>query len=211
MREQFSAKLEEVASETRKLLVRDAEAIRDLAGDLVSDTVRTMKEVEAFEEETGRLHRNVEHLVMVLLLMQHPVAGDLHALTTSLSMHRDIVRISIQVTEAQRLWIHLPTEGREACAPLKPTVIALSKMADALVAAMESGEEVQLHQVIESDDEVDKGFDDWKHAVAEALQERRINPAVAVDTLLLGKYFEKMGDHLSAIAKAEMRRIDKEW
>ena len=59
----------------------------------------------------------------------------------------------------------------------------------------------QAEQVTAKDDEIDQLFADARSALIEMIQKETIKPEVAVDLLMVAKYFERIGDHATNIAE----------
>ena len=85
------------------------------------------------------------------------------------------------------------------------------EMAKTLQIGVETRSVDVLHKITEQDDLVDEVFLEVKEKIVTDIQEKTINASVAVDLLLMGKYFEKMGDHLSSIARHQLRLIERKW
>ena len=210
MREKFLEQLEKVNVNVQELLARDTEAVEKLVEDIKTGSVELLKNVETFEDESHQLNRTAEHAVMMLLLRQQPVADDLHALTSSLAIFRNLVRIAIQATECHKLWIQLPKEDRKYPLLEKQGGLVV-EMAKTLQIGVETRSVDVLRKITEQDDLVDEVFLEVKEKIVTDIQEKTINASVAVDLLLMGKYFEKMGDHLSSIARHQLRLIERKW
>ena len=59
----------------------------------------------------------------------------------------------------------------------------------------------QAEEIIAKDDEIDSLFLDARNALIEMIQEKTISAEVAVDLLMVAKYFERIGDHATNIAE----------
>ena len=210
MRERFIDQLASIENEEIVLLRRDVEAIKELVFNIKTSEVHQLDRLEQFEDETYRLQRSAEHSALMLLMRQQPVADDLHVLTLSLGMFKHISRIAVQVVESQRLWIGLSDASRQVPLLQKQGELVL-EMANILIVALEAKNSELLQNVVDIDDKVDDVFIDVKAKIVQAIQDRTIEANVAVDLILMGKYFEKMGDHLASISRQAIRLIDKIW
>ena len=56
-------------------------------------------------------------------------------------------------------------------------------------------------QVIDMDDEVDQRFETLKTEVIKAINENTDYGEMATDIFMIGKYFERIGDHATNIAE----------
>ncbi|MBA2773071.1 MAG: phosphate signaling complex protein PhoU [Nocardioidaceae bacterium] len=176
-----------LATATQALLEADvsaAEAV--ISGDLAIDEARERIEEDSFD----------------ILARQAPVAGDLRMLVASLRMVADLERmgdLSVHVAKVARL--RFPTKAVPAS--LVPTIQQMAKTADEMIAA--AAEIVATHDVdaareLESaDDDMDRLrrsmfrtllADDWDSGVEPA-----------IDLALLGRYYERIGDHAVSMAR----------
>ncbi len=172
---------------TRALLDADAAAAEEvISGDLAIDAARERIEDDSFE----------------ILARQQPVAGDLRMLVASLRMVTDLERmgdLAVHVAKVARL--RYPT--RAVPDVLVPTIEAMAKAADEMIAS--AANIVATHDVLAAaeleaaDDEMDmlrrSEFrillsDDWTAGVEPA-----------VDLALLGRYYERIGDHAVSMAR----------
>jgi phosphate transport system protein len=172
---------------TRALLDADAAAAEAvISGDLAIDAARERIEDDSFE----------------ILARQQPVAGDLRMLVASLRMVTDLERmgdLAVHVAKVARL--RYPTPAVPDV--LVPTIEAMARAADEMIAsAANIVATYDLHAAVEleaSDDEMDmlrrSMFrillgDDWVAGVEPA-----------VDLALLGRYYERIGDHAVSMAR----------
>jgi phosphate transport system protein len=172
---------------TRALLDADAAAAESvITGDLEIDAARERIEEESFE----------------ILARQQPVAGDLRMLVASLRMVTDLERmgdLAVHVAKVARL--RYPTPAVPAV--LVPTIQAMARTADEMIAS--AAEIVATHDVraaaeLESADDT---MDDLRRSMFRILLGDDWNAGVepAVDLALLGRYYERIGDHAVSMAR----------
>jgi phosphate transport system protein len=157
-----------------------------ISGDLAIDEARERIENDSFE----------------ILARQAQVAGDLRMLVASLRMVADLERmgdLSVHIAKVARL--RYPTKAVPAV--LEPVIGEMAKTADEMIAAaaeIVATRDVHAAQELEqSDDEMDRLrqsmfrtllSDDWSEGVEPA-----------VDMALLGRYYERIGDHAVSMAR----------
>ena len=157
-----------------------------ISGDLAIDEARERIENDSFE----------------ILARQAPVAGDLRMLVASLRMVADLERmgdLSVHVAKVARL--RYPTKAVPAV--LEPVIAEMAKTADEMIAAaaeiVETRDVHAAQELEESDDQMDRLrqsmfrtllSDDWSEGVEPA-----------VDMALLGRYYERIGDHAVSMAR----------
>ena len=210
MRARFIEHLGRIKADIRDIIERDRIAVQAFVEDIEKQKIRPIAEVQQYEEETHRLLKETEHSIMMLILRQQPVADDLHALTTSMAMHRDLARIAIQATESERLWHQVPAAERN-----QPLLLEMGQQVLRMVIALEMAyiqpTVAEIRQIIAMDDVIDDLFLKVKMQVVENIQGGNVNYSAQLDIVFISKYFEKMGDHLSAVARHELRLLEKEW
>ncbi len=157
-----------------------------ISGDLAIDEARERIENDSFE----------------ILARQAPVAGDLRMLVASLRMVADLERmgdLSVHIAKVARL--RYPTKAVPAV--LEPVIAEMAKTADEMIAAaaeiVETRDVHAAQELEQSDDEMDRLrqsmfrtllSDDWSEGVEPA-----------VDMALLGRYYERIGDHAVSMAR----------
>jgi len=202
MRVQYQQQLDNILSElvemtggvraalsqaTEALLHADLSAAElVISGDLAIDEARERIENDSFE----------------VLARQAPVAGDLRMLVASLRMVADLERmgdLSVHIAKVARL--RYPTKAVPAV--LEPVIAEMAKTADEMIAAaaeiVETRDVHAAQELEQSDDEMDRLrqsmfrtllSDDWSEGVEPA-----------VDMALLGRYYERIGDHAVSMAR----------
>jgi len=175
---------------TRSLLEGDAtraEAVID--GDLAIDSARERIEDESFD----------------ILARQSPVAGDLRVLVATLRMVTDLERMGDLAVHVARV-ARRRYPAKAVPSLLVPTIRAMAATADKMIAqAAEiiASRDVDAAAALEgTDDKMDSLrrsmfeallSDEWAETVG------RVEPAI--DIALLGRYYERIGDHAVSMAR----------
>ncbi len=202
MRDQYQQQLDSILAElvemtgfVRAALSQATEALLEadlttaetvITGDLAIDDARERIEDESFE----------------ILARQAPVAGDLRMLVASLRMVADLERmgdLAVHIAKVARL--RYPT--RAVPEVLVPTIQFMAETADQMIASaaeIVATRDVNAARELESaDDDMDKLRtsmfrillgDDWSDGVEPA-----------VDMALLGRYYERIGDHAVSMGR----------
>ena len=176
-----------VASSTTALLDADARlAELVIAGDAVID-----KETEAIEERA-----------LLLLATQQPVATDLRQLIATLRMVTDLQRmgdLSVHVAKVARMRIPDPAVPPQ----LHPTIRAMAKVADSMIDAaariVANRDVVAAAHLEDEDDEMDRLRKDLFRTLLSDSWSHGVEPAI--DLALLGRYYERIGDHAVSMAR----------
>jgi phosphate transport system protein len=202
MRDQYQQQLDSVLDElvqmtggvraalkqaTRALLEADAAAAESvISGDLAIDAARERIEEESFD----------------IMARQAPVAGDLRMLVASLRMVSDLERmgdLSVHVAKVARL--RFPTKAVPEI--LIPTITAMAETADEMVASaaeiVASRDVAAALELEAADDKMDKLRRSMFRTLLSETWDEGVEPAV--DMALLGRYYERIGDHAVSMAR----------
>lgn len=202
MRDQYQQQLDSVLNElvemtggvraalalaTKALLDADVSAAEEvISGDLAIDEARERIEDESFD----------------ILARQAPVAGDLRMLVASLRMVADLERmgdLSVHVAKVARL--RYPV--RAVPTVLIPTIQEMARTADEMIAA--AAEIVATHDVKAAREleAADDDMDTLRRSMFRTLLSDEWTDGVepAVDLALLGRYYERIGDHAVSMAR----------
>jgi phosphate transport system protein len=164
--------------------VSEAEAV--ITGDLAIDAARERIEEESFD----------------ILARQNPVAGDLRMLVASLRMVSDLERmgdLSVHVAKVCRL--RYPTNAVPDI--LVPTITDMAKTADEMIASaaeiVETRDVAAALELEAADDEMDTLRRSMFRTLLSESWDEGVEPAV--DMALLGRYYERIGDHAVSMAR----------
>ncbi|MGI8576572.1 MAG: phosphate signaling complex protein PhoU [Nocardioidaceae bacterium] len=202
MRDQFRHQLETVLSAlvemtgevrialseaTQALLEADAtKAESVIDGDLAIDEARERIEEDSFD----------------ILARQAPVAGDLRTLVATLRMVTDLERmgdLSVHVAKVARL--RFPAKAVPAS--LVPTITSMARTADDMIvsaAEIIATRDVSAALSLEAaDDDMDRLRRSMFRLLLSKSWVAGVEPAV--DAALLGRYYERIGDHAVSMAR----------
>lgn len=172
---------------TRSLLDADASAAElVISGDLSIDEARTRIEEESYE----------------ILARQAPVAGDLRTLLSSLRMVADLERmgdLAVHIAKVARLRYPI----RAVPEVMVGTVKSMADTADEMIA---SAAEILATQDVTAAaqlEEADDAMDELRRSMFRILLSDEWGWGVepAVDVALLGRYYERIGDHAVSMGR----------
>jgi len=165
--------------------------------DNVKDAAANAKDIE----------RKIENLCFKILLQQHPVASDLRNVSAALKITTDLKRISVQaqdicdIVEKNNLKEVISDELKENKATLK-------KMGESakvcLRLSIDSYVKMSLelaNKAIEADNVIDDQFRENKLNIIKLIKSESKNAEIALELLMIAKYFERIGDHAVNVAK----------
>ncbi len=177
-------------------------AIEDVCIVLRTNDVAKAAVIVKGDDEVDRKERDIESLCLRLLLMQQPVARDLRLISSALKMITDMERIGDQASDIAEI-ITMPVEGELLEKPehLQLMGEAAATMVHRAVDAYVSRDVALADEVIESDDVVDRLFDQVKLDLMKDIKAHSQFGMQLLDTLMIAKYFERIADHAVNIAE----------
>ncbi len=144
----------------------------------------------------------IEERALLLLATQQPVATDLRQLVATLRMLTDLERmgdLSVHVAKVARLRmpeVAVPTS-------LQPTIMAMASVADQMIHAasriVANRDLVAAEKLEDTDDEMDKLRKELFRVLLSDTWSHGVEPAI--DLALLGRYYERIGDHAVSMAR----------
>lgn len=177
-------------------------------GQLIESAIE--KTLEAFETQNevlsneiiegdrniNDMEKTIEARCLSLILKQQPVARDLRVVTTALKVVTDMERIGDHAADIAELIIR---EKRVPIYNLTKNIPEMGKVAKSMVhdavQAFTTINVEQAREIMIRDDIVDDLFDKVKEEVAFLLRASNEHVDQCVDTLMIAKYFERIGDH----------------
>ena len=179
----------------RKAVAASTASLLNADGPLAESVIDGDKAIDEATEQ-------IEERALLLLATQQPVATDLRQLVATLRMLTDLQRmgdLSVHVAKVARL--RMP----DVAVPenLQPTIMAMASVADQMIHAASrivANRDVDAAARLEStDDEMDRLRKDLFRALLGGQWEHGIEPAI--DLALLGRYYERIGDHAVSMAR----------
>lgn len=187
--------LVQLTGTVRKAVAASTAALLNADGPLAEQVIDGDKVIDQSTEE-------IEERALLLLATQQPVATDLRQLVATLRMLTDLQRmgdLSVHVAKVARLRmpdVAVPTA-------LQPTIMAMASVADQMIHAASrivANRDVDAAGKLEdTDDEMDRLRKDLFRALLGGTWEHGIEPAI--DLALLGRYYERIGDHAVSMAR----------
>ena len=170
-------------------------AIADTIRALLTHDLRLAEEVIATDKEIDQKEKEIEALCLKLILHQQPVARDLRQISAALKMITDMERIGDQAADIAEIIPFFLSHNTFDCT----LVCRMAQQASSMVT--QSGDafvrrDVDLaRSIAKQDDLVDEDFSNVKQALIAAIAREPGQGEVALDLLMIAKYFERIGDH----------------
>lgn len=201
MRNRFVEQLFELNREIIEMGAMCEEIIASASKALLTSDLQLAKQVIENGSSIDQIERDIESRCMKLMLHQQPVAKDLRLISAALKIITDMERIGDQAEDIAELVLSLdgyPLKDEGVIEQMSQTTIQMvSASVDAFVK-----KDIEIAQkVIQQDDAVDAYFNQVKRNIIEQIAEDHSDGEVALDLMMVAKYFERIGDHATNIAE----------
>lgn len=145
--------------------------------------------------------RDIESKCLKLLLEQQPVASDLRTISSTLKMITDLERIGDQAGDIAEI-----IKTTDLLQPVKATRLgemakAVASMVRESIESFTNADLKKTKEVIAYDDVIDGLFDEVKKELADGILNGEATQEQILDTLMIAKYYERIGDHATNIAE----------
>ena len=201
MRSRFDEQLALLNKELIEMGALCEEVIALAAQSLAEGSAALARRVAPLDAEIDRKEREIESLCLKLLLQQQPVACDLRQISAALKMITDMERIGDQAEDIAGIVVFLDGRGAESSELLRAMARSAIKMVTESVDAYVGRDVALAGQVIREDDVVDDYFARVKSALIGRIAHDPSDGELALDLLMIAKYFERIGDHATNIAE----------
>ena len=201
MRNRFDEQLFELNREIIEMGALCEEAISNAVKALVTGDVVLAGSIKEKDNAIDQKERDIENRCMKLLLHQQPVARDLRTISAAMKLITDMERIGDQADDIAEIVVFLDGHIVENMELIEEMAQETIKMVTNSVDAFVKKDIALAQQVIERDDIVDDYFLRVKRGIITLITEQAVNGEVALDLLMISKYFERIGDHATNIAE----------
>ena len=202
MRDIFHDELDDIGKSVLEMIKLAAIAMDKATKALLGANLTLADEVARDDKRLDALSAEVEDRAFQLIAQQQPVATDLRVLISTIHLGADLERMGGLANHIAKIarWRHpdraVPPEARDVIAQMGEVALSLvDKVADVV-----DGRDVALAQAIEAED-------DSMDALRRKLLTLVLSPnwtqgtEAAIDMALLGRYYERFGDHAVAVAR----------
>lgn len=201
MRNRFDEQLNELNREIIEMGAMCEEAIASVTKALSTGDVELAEQIKVNGSSIDQMERDIESRCMKLLLHQQPVARDLRLISAALKMITDMERIGDQAEDIAEIVTFLDGHTMEGIEMIEEMAREATQMVTASVDAFVKKDVTLAQDVIDRDDVVDDYFKKVKSRIITLIGENVADGEVALDLLMISKYFERIGDHATNIAE----------
>ena len=201
MRNRFDEQLFELNREIIEMGALCEEAISNAVKALVTGDVVLAGSIKEKDNAIDQKERDIENRCMKLLLHQQPVARDLRTISAAMKLITDMERIGDQADDIAEIVVFLDGHIVDNMELIEEMAQETIKMVTNSVDAFVKKDIALAQQVVEQDDIVDDYFLRVKRGIISLITDQAVNGEVALDLLMISKYFERIGDHATNIAE----------
>lgn len=202
MRANFDNKLSELNKKLLSMAAMTEQIIAMSIKSLEEQDTKLARETVEFDAKINEAEREVERICLNLLLQQPVFAEDLRRVSAALKMITDIERVGDQSADIADLNIQLIKKKQKwDLSDISEMARAATQMVNDAIDAYVNDDENLARKVISSDDKIDELFVKTKDKIIDEIAADKANSEKAIDTLMVAKYFERIGDHAVNIAE----------
>ena len=200
MRNKFDEQLELLNRELIEMGALCERSLKIIVEELLNGDMTHNEEVIQAESAIDQKERDIEQLCLKLLLQQQPVARDLRQISAALKMITDMERIGDQTQDIAEILNYGTLGALYHDHVLVQMAKATMQMVTSSVDAYVRKDMALVEEVMRQDDEVDSLFLREREELTAVIAADPQSGEMALDQLMIAKYFERIGDHAVNIA-----------
>ena len=201
MRNRFDEQLFELNREIIEVGSACEEVIANASNALTTGNLELAKSIKETGQTIDQMERDIERRCIKLLLHQQPVAHDLHLISAALKMITDMERIGDQAEDIAEIVTYLDGYTFEGIGIVEDMAKEIIDMVTSSIDAFVKKDMSLAEKVIRQDDVVDDYFLKIKSDIISMIKNHSADGELALDMLMVAKYFERIGDHAVNIAE----------
>lgn len=201
MRDRYNRQLQQLNTQLTEMGAMCETAISAALKGLLDNDKNQLKIAFETDSEIDKQEREIESLCLKLLLEQQPVASDLRMISSAMKIISDMERIGDQASDIAQLSKHFRTTALPAQTEMQTMAKSVIKMVTASVDSFIKKDMNIARKVVEYDDKIDSLFDQIKNQLINNITNGRWDGNDCLDTLMIAKYLERIGDHAENIAQ----------
>lgn len=201
MRDQFHEVLDSISDDLIEMIRLASSAMSRATTALLDADVHLAESVIAADEQLDALRENLDESSVTLLARQQPVATDLRIIVTAMHMSNSIERMGDLARHIAKI-ARLRTPESAVPAAYRSTITEMGQVAESLVAKCGSviaSKDVEGARSLDADDDA---MDELHRNLFTAINDdESLSRQTVVDLTLLGRYYERFGDHAVSVAR----------
>ena len=212
MRDKFESQLKELNDSLIFMGAQCEDCITYATQALLTGADQMAQRAVQIERDADGKEREIQSLCMKLLLQQQPVASDLRTISAALRMITDMERIADQGSDIAEITRHVNLTQSESNMHIAQMADAVIRMVTNAVSSFVRRDKELALSVQAQDDTVDELFQTVKRELVDimcgGISCSRENAEQALETLMIAKYLERIGDHTVNITEAVLSMLD---
>lgn len=200
MRDKYQEDLEKLNANILKMGKMIEIAIESTVLALMGRDIQQAATVSENDEAIDNMEREIEGLCMKLLLQQQPVATDLRVITAALKMVTDMERIGDHASDIAELVLQIPDCKYNKMDTITEISTQIINMIHKSIESFINRNYDMAQVVIAQDDIVDNLYHEIKTDLIQKIKKTDDGEQI-LDYLLIARFFERIGDHATNIAK----------
>lgn len=202
-RRTFHSQLDEIRNDLVRLAASVCETIPRGTNVLLDGDLGEAQAVVRGDEEINALALDIEDRCYHLLALQGPMAGDLRAVVTAIRLVAEIERsgdLMVNVAKTTRR-IHSQLSDAKVRGFIQTMSEVALRIYRAAMDAYVDADEAKAMSIPGMDDELDRLHKDFITQVLDSCRAGTIDVEAAVQLGLVGRYYERIGDHAVNISE----------
>jgi len=202
IRERFTQQLKELEEDLLNMTHTAAKMLQMSIESLKERNIEKAEEAIALDDVVDDFNFKIEEKFLSLIALHHPVANDLRVIAAILKVITDVERIGDYSVDIAKFSIRLAEK------PLFKPLIDVPKMADLVrkmleeaITAFVQRDLTIVQKVVEADDQVDALYRSVHEEVVEHIEKDPSVTRQAIWILMIARYLERVGDHITNIAE----------
>jgi phosphate transport system protein len=200
MRDIYHDELDAVVNSLVELTNTVSNAMGRATTALLDADLPLSEQVIAGDAEIDAAYHDIEERALLLLARQQPMASDLRLIVTSLRMVADVERagdLALHVAKLARRRYPISAVPKE----LRSTILEMGQVAQRLMTKcgdVISQRSAELAGELERDDDA---LDELHRRLFGLILRHQLGLETAIDITLVGRYYERFGDHAVSVAR----------
>lgn len=192
----FTNDMRELKHELAEMGGMAEEAIEKVIRAIKSKNPDLARSVIHGDRALNDMERTIESRCLELMLKQQPVAKDLRSVSTALKVVTDMERIGDHAADIAELALRSDNfQGLADSEDLFQMAKEAQEMVRNAVEAFILQDLTRAKEIMKCDDVIDSLFDKAKNGIIQFAKNDRSDVDLAIDTLMIAKYLERIGDH----------------
>lgn len=198
----FEQELQELQVSLLKMSSMVEETLSDSVKALKTQNVELAQKVIDYDDVIDNMEFVVEDKCLKLIALQSPLAKDLRVIATALKIITDLERIADYAADIAKITIKLANEKyiKELIDIPRMTEIAVNMVKGSIDAYVKLDIE-EAHKVAKMDDDLDALYKQIFRELLVIMMEDPRTVGQATNFLLISRYLERIGDHVTNICE----------